>query len=161
VIKLGVSVLDKSTNQWGMLTLLQLEQGGNRYYHFQPKGINKKDGLPVSGRWVTEPVIMADLDQFIPDPNIPEGILGSFATDQASGFSGTIVSLRLHINGCFHVSIQSDQILEETGTVPEATDFDIRRLVGEKIPVFTEQGLKKDREENPSPERIRPYSPRL
>lgn len=158
MIKLGTPITDVSTGQKGMLTLYQLEENKSAYYYFQAKALSPKTGEPVPGRWVTEAVIEGGT--IVEDPKIPEGLLGSFATDSASGFCGRITSLRLHINGCLHVSLQSNKILADTGTVPDSLDFDLRRLVGYKVPVFDEKGLEEDRKKNPSPEAVKPYRPR-
>jgi hypothetical protein len=157
--KLGTPVTDTSTGQKGMLTLMQIEQNNSRYYYFLPKGMNPKDGLPLAGRWLTDAAIGEAQD--VDEPVIPEGLIGSVAMDSASGIEGTITSLRIHINGCFHVSLQSKTVLKETGSVPEAFDVDLRRLTGNKVPVFTEKALEEDRKRNPSPEGVKPYSPRI
>lgn len=159
MLKLGTQVRNKLTRQEGTLTLLQIETNGNEYYAFQPKAINPKDGLPVAAKWYVESDFEGGVH--VDGPNIPEGLLGSEATDSASGLKGKVSSVRLHINGCFHASIQSDRILPETGTVPDAYDVDIRRLVGSKVPVYTEKSLEESREKNPSPEGVKPYSPRI
>jgi len=160
MIKLGTTVTDTSTGQKGTLIVLQLETGGNRFYCLQPHGCNPKDGLPLVSRWITEDFISGGI--VIEEPEIPEGILGSWAQDIASGFEGTVVSIRLHLNGCFHASLQSDKILKETNTVPDTVDFDIRRLKGDKVPVFaTDKDLEKDKKNKPSPENVKPYSPRI
>lgn len=151
MLKLGTQITDTHTGQVGTLTVMQIELNGSRYYYFQPRGTNPKDGWPVAGRWVVDSSVEGAIE--IDDPVIPD-VLGSSATDTASGIVGKIVSMRLHINGCFHVSLQSNIVLPDTGTVPEPYDVDIRRLEGEKIPVFNEAELAADRKNNPSPERF-------
>ena len=157
MLKLGTEVIDIASNQTGMLTLMQFEMNGNVYYHFQPKGINPKTGEPVEGRWVVDSTIQNGVDIQMPD--IPLKILGSQATDMASGYTGMIVSIRLHINGCCHASIQSSQVIE-TGSVPLSVDFDIRRLVGDKIPILSEPELETSIKKTPSPINNKAYRPR-
>lgn len=160
MLKLGTQVQDITTNQIGMLTLLQREMNDNNYYNFQPFGCNPKDGLPIPGRWIVESAVRGGVE--VEDPEIPEGLLGSRAEDLASGFEGVIVSLRVHLNGCLHVSLQSNKELKETNTVPDPVDFDIRRLKGDKIPIFaTDEDLEKNKKEKPSPVNVKPYRPRI
>lgn len=159
MLKLGTIVKDTTTGQSGMLTLMQLEQNGNVYYAFQPTGLNPKTGEPVFTRWIVDSVIENGVE-IIP-PYLPEKILGTDATDMASGYSGKVVSLRLHINGCVHVSLQSSTILSETGDVPLSVDFDIRRLVGDAIPKLTEDEKEISQLNTPSPVAVKPYSPRI
>ena len=158
MIKLGTPVKDKATNQEGMLVNMQLEMNGNEYYAFQPKGISPKTGEPLMSRWIVDDAIVGGIE--VEPPYLPKEILGSRATDNASGYEGVVTSLRLHLNGCVHVSLQSDQILAETGDVPLAVDFDIRRLSGDKIDTLTEEELEESKVTRPSPEPIRAYSPR-
>lgn len=158
MLKLGTQVLDRSTQQWGMLTLMQIEANDSRLYHFQPHGLAPKTGVPLEGRWIVANFIEKGVE--IPDPNIPLEIMGTLAEDKASGYKGRIVSMRYHLNGCIHVSLQSEQIMPETGTVPDSQDFDLRRLKGEKIPVLNEDALEESRKVKPSPMGVRPYTPR-
>ena len=158
-LKLGTTVKDKSTNQEGMLTLMQVEQNDSRYYYFQPRGVSPKNGEPVEGRWIVDTSVEGGIE--VTPPYLPLDILGSYAKDNASGYEGNVISLRLHINGCVHVSLQSTQILKETGTVPLSVDFDIRRLSGEKIDNMTEEELEESKIKNPSPVGVAPYKPRF
>ena len=157
MLKLGTEVKDIASNQLGMLTLMQIEMNDSTYYYFQPKGVNPKTGEPVDGRWVVDATIEDAIK--IPDPDLPLEVLGSHATDMASGYTGMIISLRLHLNGCCHVSIQSSQLLE-TGNVPQSVDFDLRRLVGDKIKILDEVKLEESKLETPSPMNVKPYRPR-
>jgi len=159
MLKLGTNVKDKSTNQEGMLTLMQVEQNGNVYYYFQPRGTSPKTGEPLEGRWIVDSSIEGGVE--VTPPYLPIDILGTHAKDNASGYEGVITSLRLHINGCVHVSLQSQQILEETGTVPLSVDFDIRRLSGEKIDKMTEEELEESKQKRPSPVGVGAYKPRF
>ena len=157
MLKLGTEVTDITAGQVGMLTHMQVEMNLNEYYNFQPRGLNPKTGEPVDVRWLVDSSIEGGVE-VIP-PYLPLELLGSQVTDNASGFAGTVVSLRLHINGCVHASVQSSQILE-TGTVPLSVDFDIRRLSGEKIPVLTDEALETSQSINPSPMKTSTYRPR-
>jgi hypothetical protein len=159
MIKLGTDIKDKSTNQEGMLTLMQVEQNENIYYYFQPRGTSPKTGEPLEGRWIVDSSIEGGVT--VVPPYLPVDILGSHAKDNASGYEGVITSLRLHINGCVHVSLQSKRILEETGTVPESVDFDIRRLSGEKIDTMTEKELEESKVVRPSPVGVSAYKPKF
>lgn len=152
MLKLGTNVVDKTTKQYGMLTHMQVEENGNVYYNFQPRGLHPKTGEPLDCRWLVDTHVLEGVE--ITPPSIPTDILGSIATDLASGYTGTAVSLRLHLNGCVHVSLQSDIILEETGNVPNSIDFDIRRLVGDKIKTLTDSEHEASIATNPSPAKV-------
>ena len=149
MLKLGTYVVDRTTKQNGMLTHMQMEQNGNVYYSFQPRGLNPKTGEPLDIRWLVDTNIEGS--EYMPTPDIQLEVLGSIATDMASGYTGHAVCLRLHLNGCVHVTLQSCEILSETGTVPLAVDFDIRRLSGEKIKSLTVEELDESKLETPSP----------
>lgn len=159
MLKLNTEVSDKITNQTGRLTCYQVESNGNTYYTFQAKGLNPKTGEPVDGRWVTADNVEGGIE--IPTPEIPLNILGSLVVDDASGFTGKVTSLRRHINGCVHASVQSSDILKETGTVPYSIDFDIRRLSGPELPILTEEETTKSEKTHPSPIYVMPYTPRF
>jgi hypothetical protein len=159
MLKLGTKVIDKSTNQGGMLTLMQLETNGNIYYYFQPRGTSPKTGEPLEGRWIVDTSIDNGVD--VDPPYLPKEVLGTWAIDNASGYAGNITSIRLHINGCVHVSLQSTVILDDTGTVPLSVDFDIRRLSGEKINNLTEEELEESKLARPSPVSTQVYQPRF
>lgn len=159
MLKLGTKVQDKSTNQEGMLTLMQLETNGNIYYYFQPRGTSPKTGEPLEGRWIVDNSIDNGVD--VEPPYLPKEVLGTWATDNASGYAGNITSIRLHINGCVHVSLQSTVILDETGTVPLSVDFDIRRLSGVKIDNLSEEELEESKMTRPSPVSNQVYRPRF
>jgi len=159
MLKLGTIVKDTTTTQNGMLTLMQTEQNGNVYYAFQAYGLNPKTGEPVDTRWIVDSVVEGGIE--VTPPYLPLHILGSVATDKASGYTGVAISMRLHINGCVHVSLQSSTILEETGTVPLSVDFDIRRLVGGEIPELSDEKKEESELNNPSPMAVKPYSPRM
>lgn len=156
MLKLGTTVVDKTTKQFGMLTHMQIEENGNIYYNFQPRGLHPKTGEPLECRWLVDTHVLEGIE--ITPPSIPTDIIGSIATDLASGYTGTAVSLRLHLNGCVHISLQSDIILEETGNVPISIDFDIRRLVGDKIPVLTDIEYDNSIVNKPSPITVRSSS---
>lgn len=152
MLKLGTTVIDKTTGQSGMLTHAQIEKNGNLYYNFQPRGLHPKTGEPLDDRWLVDSNVLNGIE--IEMPSIPIDILGSTATDSASGYAGIVVSLRLHLNGCVHCSLQSNTILEETGNVPRSIDFDIRRLTGDKIKSLTDSEFEDSIENNPSPARV-------
>jgi hypothetical protein len=80
MLKLGTNVKDKSTNQEGMLTLMQVEQNENIYYYFQPRGTSPKTGEPLEGRWIVDSSI-EDGVTVIP-PYLPVDILGSHAKEK-------------------------------------------------------------------------------
>ena len=159
MLKLGTPVKDKSTGQFGMLTLMQIELDDTEIYYFQPKGLNPKTGEPLEGRWVVDAAIEDGVELVGPE-ELPFEILGSVATDNASGYKGTITNMRVHINGCVHANVQSSQILEETGSVPVSVDFDIRRLSGDKIPLIeSDEELLESQKIHPSPVSDKGYVP--
>lgn len=149
MIELGSIVFEKATGTKGMLTHMQVEINNARLYLFQPQGINPETGHPVKKLWVVEERFVGGAR--ISEPDLPLNVLGTEVTDIATGFSGTAVSLCLHISGCVHVNVQPSGVLEKTGAAIEECDFDIRRLKGEAIPVLTKEEIKVSQKEKPSP----------
>jgi hypothetical protein len=149
VIKLGSIVRDRPTNLGGMVTHMHIEMNRAIFYSFQPSGINPQNGEPLKALWCA--IDRLEGGERIPFPPIPLHVLGTFAKDKASGFSGSITSVTLHISGCVHVSIQPGTSHPKTGGHIAAHDFDIRRVEGSAIPVMTEVQREKDETIKPSP----------
>jgi len=149
MIELGSIVFEKATGSKGMVTHMQVEINNNRLYLFQPQGINPETGHPVKKIWVVEERLEGGTR--IPEPDLPLNVLGTQVTDIATGFTGTAVSLCLHISGCVHVDVQPSGKLEKTGAAIEFCDFDIRRLKGDAIPVLTKEEIQASQKEKPSP----------
>lgn len=149
MIELGSMVTEKATGVKGMLTHMQVEINNNRLYLFQPQGINPETGHPVKKIWVVEERLEGGIR--IPEPDLPLNVLGTEVTDMATGFTGTAVSLCLHISGCVHIDVQPSGTLAKTGAAIEACDFDIRRLKGNAIPVLTKEEIRVSQKEKPSP----------
>jgi hypothetical protein len=150
IIKPGSVVTDKGTGLKGMITHVVMEMGNTILYIFQPPGINPEDGQPVGRLWVVagrlEGGEMIDLPDFI-----DLSILGTEATDEASGFSGIITNLTLHISGCVHAAVQPQKKHPKNGGRIDACDFDLRRLTGPKLKKLTESEREKSQRERPSP----------
>jgi len=158
LLKLGTIVRDMATRLYGMLTHVQIAKDGSEFYNFQPKGLNLEDGTPVKGIWVTHDRIC---DGKRVDVDMPMELLGTVVEDLASGYKGTVTSLTLHIDGCIHALVQASGRSKKTGNAVESCDFDIRRLKGKKVPVFTEPELKKSILDRPSPILTEAYTPRV
>jgi hypothetical protein len=149
MLKLGTPVKDTATGLKGMLVNMQIQLGGNRFYNFQPHGLNPTDGQPIKRIWVTEARVVGGV--LIPETDLPVNVLGTHVEDEASGFNGTAVAMTLHISGCVHISVQPNGTQQENGSPIEDTDFDIRRLKGKAVPKFTEQEREADQRRRPSP----------
>jgi|SRR5882724_4374844 len=159
MIKLGSKVTDVVTGLSGMITQLQIEMNQNKYYLFQPRGLNPKDGSPVKRFWCVETRLQGG--EIIPEPELPLEVLGTEVEDSASGFAGIASALCLHINGCVDVTVQPQGKLKETGEVVAAHDFDTRRLIGKAIKSMTSQEKEVSQKRNPSPENFTRYEPKI
>lgn len=157
MFKLGTIVTDTATGLQGMLTHLLIEQGGSNHYSFQPRGLNPETGAPVKKIWLSPERIEKGVPVEVPI-TIPMAALGTEAEDTASGFKGTVVGICLHLTGCFHVTLQPKGKLDKTGNPIEPMDFDIRRIKGPFIPVFSEEQVAVDQQRKPSPGGFEPYS---
>ena len=147
--KLGSIVTDTVTGLSGMITHRQTEIGGNVYVHFQPRVLNPETGHPVDGVWIHESRLEGGKE--VEPAKIPLEVLGTWVTDKATGFCGKAFYITEHISGCVHIGVQPTRILEKTGNVVEAREFDIRRLKGGAIPILTEEEIDISQEKNPSP----------
>jgi hypothetical protein len=148
VFKLGEMVTDTVTKTKGMLTHLLVDMGGELKYIYQPKGLNPETGKPVD-RIVLHPVRIKDGKQ--EELDILFEILGTEGEDIATGFTGTIIGLIYHLNGCLHVEVKPKGILGKTGATFDAEEFDIRRMKGKAIKPLAGKALKESIKENPSP----------
>lgn len=156
---LGSIVTDTATGNDGMVTHLQIEMGGARFYSFQPRGLNPETGSPVESTWVVPDRLTGGDDE--PEPELPLNVLGTLVTDEASGFSGIATGICLHISGCVHVTVQPRGKLTKTGAAPRSESFDIRRLVGDSIKRMTKQQRAADQAARPSPVFVAPYRPTM
>jgi hypothetical protein len=159
MIKLGSQVTETATGLPGMVTQMQVEMNQQRYYLFQPRGLNPEDGTPVKRFWCVETRISGG--EIIPDVKMPVEVLGTEVEDTASGFAGVATAICLHISGCVHVTVQPKGKLAKTNAAVEAHDFDIRRLKGDAIKPMTETERQADQTAKPSPENITRYQPRM
>lgn len=151
-------ITDSATGLSGMLTHFQAELGGNRYYNFQPSGLNPEDGQPVKRLWLTEDrMTNAPTAKMV---DLPLEVLGTEVADAASGFRGKATSVTLHSSGCVHVHVQPEGRLAKTGAAIESCDFDIRRLSGPAIPQLTEEQIERSEKKNPSPSATERAGPR-
>lgn len=147
IIKLGTTGIDSATGLTGMLTHCVFHMGEDIHYLFQPNGINPANGRPI--RRITiegyrfSPAIQQEIE-------VPREILGSMATDDASGASGIVTALVMHINGCIHACIQPPGKLDTHEPFPEI-DADLRQCSGEKIPVMDEKQKDESKLTRPSP----------
>jgi len=157
ILELGTKVQDKSTGSEGMLTHFQMTDD-TKHYLFQPKGLNPKSGQPLTATWITANRVIHGKRVNV---EIPVEMLGTIATDKASGFKGTIIAITLHINGCIHALIQPKGTVKNTGELIEPCDFDVRRLSGRKIPRLTLKQKKASQKRKPSPAGHSPCTPRM
>lgn len=150
VLKLGTVCTDRATKLEGTLTHWVIDMDKRVDYIFQPKGLDE-NGLPVKkllfgiGRLEVKETDFETVD-------VPFDILGSQVTDKASGFTGMAVQFIRHINGCFHVGIQPEGIVERTKLPISLCEFDLRQCTGEKIAELSGTELAQSKRDRPSPE---------
>lgn len=155
--KLGEMVTDSATGLKGMITHLQVEMDSNRWYRFQPRGLNPETGLPVDGMWITHNRVIGGTE--VPDDDrFPFQVLGTEVEDIATGFKGTAVNFVLHSSGCIHISIQPKGALAKTGAPTLQQDFDILRVRGKALKVLPTKEVEKQKRDKPSPSSDRAHS---
>lgn len=148
ILKLGILVKDDVSGTIGILTHFCLDMDLNPTYVYQPRGLNPKTKQPVDVIWISESRVSEGMEIEV---DLPTHIIGTHAEDIATGFNGTIIAMTYHINGCIHVDIKPQGILEETGNTIDTCNFDIRRIIGEAIKPLDENKLQKSLTDTPSP----------
>ena len=149
-LKLGVSCSDSVTGLQGMLTHWQYEQDGRIRYLFQPRLLSEDNGLPVPKITLASDRIRAD-ETLWEQVDVPAGLLGQKVKDKASGFEGTVTALTRHINGCFHASLQSPQLIK--GRLVPGYDLDLRQLENaEQLLNQTPEEITESKVAKPSPD---------
>lgn len=148
MLKLGTEVIDLATGLKGQLTHMQVQTDGVPFYLFQPKGIAKETGQPLDATYISENRVKGGIE--IPEPNMYREMLMTDAEDTASGFKGKIIAITLHMSGCVHAVIQPKGF-QKNGELIKASDFDILRLKGPKVPVFSDKKKEEIKKKNPSP----------
>lgn len=150
ILKLGTIVKDIPTGVKGMLTIASIDMDKNITYVFQPCSLNPTTGQPSDRIIVTEARLKNAENQMI---DLPVEILGSIVEDKATNFRGTAISLDYHISGCVHFDVKPKGLIKKTGCTIDTYNFDIRRLVGDKIPALDEEKLEESKKSTPSPEK--------
>ena len=140
-----------------MVTLMQVDMGGQHYYSFQPRQLNPETGDPVDSFWVVSDRLSGG-DQ-IAVVDMPTEVLGTEVEDTATGFKGTATAVTLHISGCVHVEIQPKGVQKKNGERIKSQGFDIRRCKGKAVKPLTEQELEQSQRAKPSPGPMRHYDP--
>lgn len=158
MFKLGTPITDKATRLEGMAIHMQVQTNGNRFYNFQPKGLNPETGAPLKRFWVAPDRIIGGIE--VPEVDLPLNVLSTEVEDMASGFRGTATAITLHINGCVHIEAQPAGVQPKNGEAVASHDFDIRLLKGAAIPVLDEAARAASEKENPSPVECESCSPR-
>ena len=148
-ITLGTVCKDRATGLTGTLTHWVLDMDKRVEYVFQPKGLDS-NGQPIDHLLLGTVRLDVNESDF-EDVDVPFEILGTEVTDMASGFTGMAVDFIFHINGCFHVAIQPQGVVERTGLPIRKCEFDLRRCSGEKIIELSEAELAESTEKDPSP----------
>ncbi len=149
VLRLGESYVDRASGVEGVLTHWFCNLDFIVNYLFQPKGLNES-GQPhekiviCAGRLVHS-------DKHLEKVDAPLNVLGTLATEKISGFTGMVVGLDKHLNGCVHLTIQPKGLLPGKTGIVEDANFDIRGCEGEAIPVLTKEEQRVSEEKHPSP----------
>jgi hypothetical protein len=149
VFELESIITEAETGLTGMLTHWIYNRDGSLRYIFQPHGLNPEDRQPVDRICINPASIPASTPMI--DFEVPDGILGSQVEDRASTFAGTAVSFVCHLDGCLHVRVQPKGVVQKTQAPIAATEFDLRRLKGDAIPVMTKAEREQSLVEKPSP----------
>ncbi len=149
VLKLGTVCKDRATKLEGTLTHWIIEMDQHIVYLFQPRGLDE-NRMPVKKLLLGVSRLETEEGDF-ETVEIPFEILGTKVADKASGFAGMAVQFVRHINGCFHVSIQPEGLIERTGLPIAICDFDLRQCTGDKIIELSETALAESRMARPSP----------
>lgn len=149
MLKLNTPVTDIITGITGRLTHFEIEIGGARRYAFKPDGLNPEKGLPIRGKWFPKERIAGAIE--VPDADLPVNALFTEATDTGSGFTGTVIFICLHINGCVHATLQPKGKDPKSNGHFENCDFDVRDLKGAAFPQQDEAALAESRLRKPSP----------
>ena len=152
VLKSNVDVTEKATGLIGRCTHWLMDTDHTIKYLFQPRGLNPKNGEPISAKVVPPSRLQASKKDY-EKVEVPVKILGTQIRDDASGFTGMAVEFIHHPNGCFHVRIQPKDVIEETRSPIKSLDFDLRQCSGEAIQKMTEEELRDSKEKKPSPAR--------
>jgi hypothetical protein len=148
-LKLGTVCKDRGTGLTGTLTHWVLDMDKSVQYVFQPKGLDS-NGQPLDHLLLSVARLFVNESDF-EEVDVPFEILGTEVADDASGFTGMAVDFIYHINGCFHVAIQPQGVVERTKAPIRKCEFDLRRCSGEKIIKLTEPELAESIERKPSP----------
>jgi hypothetical protein len=151
---LGIFAVDSATKLEGVLTMMSIESENNRAYLFQPSIISAKTKIPMKPYWVDESRIEsteADLEPLHPNLVKALPVLGTVVEDYVTDFTGVAVALQLHLSGCVHVDVQSDEFDEVTESLVPAQNFDIRRLTGDSIEETTAEEELESEVRHPSP----------
>jgi hypothetical protein len=150
IIKPGSFATYIPTGVYGMVTHSQILLGDVVMYIFQPNGLNAETGQPLKGLWAAKESFAGYEEMDLPS-HVDLALLGSTAKDEASGFTGTIITLALHINGCVHAEVQPPGSNPKGGEKYDSCDFDLRRLSGEKIKPMTPEAKAVSEKDRPSP----------
>jgi hypothetical protein len=148
-LKLGTECQDRASGLTGTLTHWMMDMGQRIEYVFQPKGLNE-EGQPLKRIALCAERLMVTESDFEP-VQVPFEVLGTEATDKASGFTGMAVAFVRHINGCFHIEIQPQGMLAGKNIPIRSNEFDIRGCVGPMIPVLTVEQQDQSQRQAPSP----------
>lgn len=146
MLKLGTMVSDIATGIKGMLTHYVIDMSENENYVFQPHSLDL-DGQPTKPVWLDEKRIKGAVKENI---NLPLEILGTNATDRATGYKGMIIMLTYHENGCVHGTLKAKGTNSQGSSI-DTVDIDIRRLEGPAIKKMTEKQRKDSKIKKPSP----------
>ena len=157
IVKLGTIVFDTVSKVEGMLTMACIDMDDNENYLFQPSSLNPETRQPSDKLWLTKSRLTGTSIDVV---DLPLHVLGTECRDKATGFHGKAISLNYHINGCVHLDIKPEGLIEKTGCTIPAHEFDIRRLEGEFIKELSPKELKESKEKRPSPEFTVPKSNR-
>lgn len=147
LLQLGTMVKDKPSRTEGMLINAVIDMDQQVEYIYQPKGLSPKTGEPVDVIMVVSSRIEGGTMEEV---DVPVQYLGTDAQDIATGYTGTVINIVYHINGCMHIGIKPPGQNSEGNTFA-TKEFDIRRVTGEVIKPLEGEALKESKVKTPSP----------
>lgn len=147
LISPGTKTTDAATGLEGMITHIVIDMSHTPKYAFQPYGVEPEHGKPHDSHWSAAARFPDCTTQEL---DLPLDLLGKTATDDASGITGTVVSLVVHTMGCCHLVLQRPGF-DGKGKPFELHDQNMYLCSGEGVPKLTKEEVTEEIKKKPSP----------
>lgn len=154
-LPLNVKCKDTASDEVGILSHVEVTGDKTNGYVFRPARLNSDTRIPVEPLYLTANRIVDMEGKPLKDieTDLPLEVLDTEVTAANTGFTGTAVTIVLHINGCCHINVQAKGVTEKGEQIP-VQNFDIRELTGEAIKPLTPVQLEESKKKTPSPSRM-------